>query len=311
MPTREISGSGVRWINLEKPKREEVMALAGHFPFHSLNIDDCLSKIQLTKVEEHDDYLFVILRFPVLCGGSGCTPSQVSFFVGRDYLVTVHDGSIGALNDLFASCEIKLKETGKFTQDGVGSLFYMIFSTIVNSLFPIMESLMDRLEDLEENVFSKTHESIYEITRLRRSIADVRRILSPIRRVIVEISDGIRRQTGDDLDLYFSDIHDRIEKIWELSETSREIIEIYKDTDYTLYQHRMNRAIVILTVISTLTAPAMVLGTIYGMNIVLPGSVLDEPWFFFGPYTTFIILVVLSLIPVAFMIVYFKRLGWL
>jgi len=129
--------------------------------------------------------------------------------------------------------------------------------------------------------------------------------------VIVEISDGIRRQTGDDLDLYFSDIHDRIEKIWELSETSREIIEIYKDTDYTLYQHRMNRAIVILTVISTLTAPAMVLGTIYGMNIILPGSALAEPWFFLGPYTTFIIIVLLSLMPAAFMIVYFKRLGWL
>lgn len=311
MPTREINSSGIRWINLEKPKREEVLGLTGHFPFHSLNIDDCMSKVQITKVEEHDDYLFVILRFPVLCEGSGCTPSQVSFFIGRDYLVTVHDGTIGALNDMFSKCEINFKETGKLAQDGVGALFLAIFRSIIDSTFPIMESLMDRLEDLEENVFSTDKNVLFEITRLRRSIADVRRILSPIRRVIVELSDGVRRQTGDDMDLYFSDVRDKIEKIWEVSETAKETIDIYKDTDYTLYQHRMNRAIVILTIISTATAPALILGTLYGMNIAMPGSVNGEAWLFLGPYTTLIILCIVMLVPAVFMIAYFKKLGWM
>jgi magnesium transporter len=307
---REIMCAGVRWIDLQKPTREEVMSLSDTFPFHHLNLEDCLSKIQLTKVERHKDHLFIVLRFPFLCEGIKCSASQVSFFIGRDYLITIQDGSVGALKDVFSECE-KSKKPIKPGLGGVGSLFYKILNAIIDSLFPIMEILMDNLENLEDLVYNPKKEALYETTKLRRSISDLRRLISPLRRVLGEIEIGVRDLTGDDLGIYFADLKDHLEKIWELSDTCMELVEIYKDTDYIVYQHRMNRALVILTVIFTATIPATTLGTFYGMNINLPGGITTGAWGFLGSYSTFWIILLVSLVPAFLMLLYFKRLGWL
>jgi magnesium transporter len=307
---REIKCAGVRWIDLEKPTREEVMSLSDAFPFHHLNLEDCLSKIQLTKVERYKSHLFMVLRFPFLCEGTKCSASQISFFLGKDYIVTIHDGAFGALKDVFSECEASKKPV-KHGLGGVGHLFYKILNAIIDSLFPIMESLMDNLEDLEDLVYSPKKETLLEITKLRRSISDLRRLISPLRRVIGEIENGVRDLTGDDMGIYFADLKDHVEKIWELSDTCMELVEIYKDTDFIIYQHRMNRALVILTVIFTATIPATILGTYYGMNINLPGGTETGALTFLGPYTTFYMILVLSLMPAFLMLLYFKRLGWI
>ncbi|MDI9644522.1 MAG: magnesium transporter CorA family protein [Candidatus Verstraetearchaeota archaeon] len=311
---RKLQCGDVVWIDLEKPKRDEVFGLSATFPFHPLNLEDCLSRTQLTKLERHENYLFLVVRFPVKCEGLKCSPSQISFFLGKEYLVTVHDGSLAAIKEVFTSCETLQKQNQKVTWDGVGSLFYTIMSKIVDSLFPVMEELMDRIEDLEDKIFSEQHDALFEVANLRRSVSDLRRILSPFRKVLSDISLGVSEVTGDDLRVYFDDIKDRIERVWELSETCKELVEIFKDTDFTLYQRRMNRALVILTVIFTITIPATIIGTFYGMNIPMPGSAVEptgELPVFLGPWTTFILVVVLSLLPAVAMLVYFKRIGWI
>ena len=256
---REITCAGVRWMDLEKPTREEVMSLSDTFPFHHLNLEDCLSKIQLTKVERYKDHLFIVLRFPFLCEGTKCSASQVSFFLGKDYIVTIHDGAVGVLKEVFSECE-KSKKPVKPSLGGVGPLFYKILNAIIDSLFPIMGSLMDDLEDLEDLAYSPKKEAMFEITRLRRSISDLRRLISPLRRVIGEIENGVRDLTGDDMGIYFADLKDHVEKIWELSDTCMEMVEIYKDTDFITYQHRMNRALVILTVHSARKPTVLTVG---------------------------------------------------
>ncbi|MCQ5376589.1 MAG: magnesium transporter CorA family protein [Candidatus Methanomethylicia archaeon] len=302
--------AGIRWVDIVKPTKEEVFALSKEFPFHALNLEDCISKIQLTKIEKHDDHLFIILRFPFACEKAGCSPTQISSFIGKDYLVTIHEASLGAINDVFSSCQSQIDETGEIKAKNVGSLFYWILSTIANTLFPLMESIMDRIEAVEDSVFDIKKPVLLEISRLRRSISDLRRILSPIKRIAPEISLGINEITGEDLTVYFNDLRDKIDKIWDLTDTAKEIIDIFKDTDFTLSQERMNRALVILTVIFTATIPATIIGTYYGMNIVLPGGLDAEPWTFLGPYTTLIVLSSLAILLAGIMLAYFKRLGW-
>lgn len=309
---KELRTEDLVWINLERPSREEVMSLANIFPFHVLSLEDTLSKRQLTKVESYRDYLFVILRFPKnICDKGGCQPTQVSFFVGKNFLVTIHDGTVEPINNLFSKCETQYKETGKFAPEGVGPLFYKILKEIINSIFPIMELLMKYLEDLEDDIFSVSKEALFEITNLRRATSDIRRLLSPLRGILSDIEKGISEQTGENLEIFFADLRDHIEKLWELSDMCRELVEIYKDTDFTLGQQRMNRALVILTVIFTITIPATIVGTFYGMNIPLPGDIETGPWTFFGPYTTFIIILLVSFLPAFFMLIYFKKLGWI
>jgi magnesium transporter len=307
---KEIKCAGVNWIDLENPAKADLMTLEIDYGFHALNLEDSLSKIQLTKVEQHKDYLFIILRFPVLCKSNQCVPTQIAFFVGKDYLITIHEKPIWVIDEIANSCQDMALEFGNLPPFGIGSLLYKIMDGIINSLFPIVENMMDRLEDVEESVFEEKRVVLFEVTRLRRGISDLRRITAPLRRVVNEIEIGIKGITGEDMGIYFADLRDHIEKIWELSDTAKEIVEIYKDTDFTLYQQRMNRALVYLTVIFTATIPASTIGTFYGMNVVLPGGLVDPPTFL-GPYTTFIIILLVSFVPAAVMLTYFKRIGWL
>ena len=307
---KEIKCAGVRWIDLENPSKGDLTTLEIDYGFHTLNLEDSLSKIQLTKVEQHKDYLFIILRFPVLCEDNKCMPTQIAFFVGKDYLITIHEKRIWVLDEIANSCEDMAIEYGKLPPFGIGSLLYKIMDGIINSLFPIVENMMDRLENMEESVFEEREVVLFKVTRLRRDISDLRRITAPLRRVINEIEFGVKGISGEDMSIYFADLRDHIEKIWELSENAKEIVDIYKDTDFTLYQQRMNRALVYLTVIFTATIPASTFGTFYGMNVVLPGGLVDPPTFL-GPYTTFIIILLVSFVPAAIMLTYFKRIGWL
>ncbi|MBC7121286.1 MAG: magnesium transporter CorA family protein [Candidatus Methanosuratus sp.] len=311
---RRLQCGEVVWIDLEKPKREDFDELGKMFPFHPLNLDDCMSRTQLTKLERHENHLFLVVRFPVKCENLGCSPSQISFFLGKNYLVTVHDGSIMAVKEVFKSCETLLAQNQKVMWDGVGSLFYTIISKIVDSIFPVMEELMDRIEDLEDKIFSGQHDALFEVANLRRGVSDLRRIISPFRKVVADVSIGVNEITGDDLKVYFDDVKDRMERIWELSETCKELVEIFKDTDFTLYQRRMNHALVILTVIFTITIPATIIGTFYGMNIPLPGSAVEFTEgmpSLLGPWTTFIFVLIFSFLPAVLMLAYFKKIGWM
>jgi magnesium transporter len=106
-------------------------------------------------------------------------------------------------------------------------------------------------------------------------------------------------------------VQDHIEKVYEALEEAKETVEIYKDTDYMLSQEKTNKILAVLTIVFTLSIPATVIGTFYGMNINLPGGSEAEPWTRLGPYTTLIFVLVVSSISAILMILYFRRLGWL
>lgn len=129
-----------------------------------------------------------------------------------------------------------------------------------------------------------------EVTLLRRKIADLRRIVFPMRRVLAELAREVNRFSNTDLTKYFSDIQDHVEKLWETLEACKETIEIYKDTHFMLSTEKSNKILAILTI------PYTVIGTIYGMNINLPGGIETGAWAFLGPYTTLIILLIVATI---------------
>ena len=132
-----------------------------------------------------------------------------------------------------------------------------------------------------------------------------------MKRVVAELAREVNRFSATDLTNYFSDIQDHVDKLWETLEACKETIEIYKDTDFMLNTEKTNKILAILTIIFTLTIPHTVVGTIYGMNINLPGGIETGAWVFLGPYTTLLILLVISTIPALVMFWYFRRLKWI
>jgi len=344
-----ITNNDLTWINIENPTRESMREILRYgYHFHELNIADCLSKIQIPKIDRYRDYIFVILHFPTTAnttssrhhstpqrdstiavitsrtrrrkhshGSSRITSlhlSQLSIFAGKNFLVTVHQGDLQPLNDLFHEC----KEGNTSKRDEImgktsGYLLHTIIDVLVDDLFHLLMKIVGNLQDIEEAVFDDRVEIVREISHLRRDITALRRIVFPLNRIVSEISsrDIQKLSEGEDLTEYYNDVEDHINKVLEVLESSRETIEIYKDTDFMLNTEKANQILAILTIVFTFSIPAAVVGTFYGMNINLPGGIETGPWTFLGTYTTLIIVLTISAASALVMYWYFHKVGWI
>ena len=306
-----ISYGGVTWVDVRNPTRKEIDLLAQDYPFHHLNLDDCISKIQLTKIDQHDDYLFILVHFPSYSTEEGDVVSnQISVFLGKDYLVSLHRGD-KRLTEMFEECKSHEAKRQAFMAKSALLLLYHVLDRLVDDLFPMLDKVMDYLDEIEDKVFDERVSAMLEVNRLRRRIGDLRRIVFPLRRLILDLATNAQQFTSHDLSAYYSDIKDHIEKAWETLEEAKETIEIYKDTDFSLSAEKSNKILAVLTIIFTLTIPIVTIGTIYGMNVKLPGGIETGAWTFFGPYTTFLILLLAGITPSTLMAWYFRRRGWL
>ena len=310
-----IEGKNFSWIDMQNPDRSDVEELAKKYNFNALNIEDSMTKSELPKLDSYDDHFFVILQFPPISPKVGMAKnSQLSIFFGKEFLVTVHQGDLKPLTSLVELCitgsdeQRKERLLGKST----GLLLHEITDMLVDDLLHTSRRIIANLDDLEDGVFDERKSVARSIALLRREINQLRRIANPLKRWVLEIANNVKRFTdeGEELGLFFDDVIDHIDKVIETLEESRETMEIYKDTDFVLSTEKTNKVLAVLTIIFTLAIPATVIGTFYGMNINLPGGA-DAQWMVFGEYTTFILVILASSIPVVLMFTYFRRLGWI
>ena len=310
-----IEGKNFSWIDMQNPDRSDVEELAKKYNFNALNIEDSMTKSELPKLDSYDDHFFVILQFPPISPKVGMAKnSQLSIFFGKEFLVTVHQGDLKPLTSLVELCitgsdeQRKERLLGKST----GLLLHEITDMLVDDLLHTSRRIIANLDDLEDGVFDERKSVARSIALLRREINQLRRIANPLKRWVLEIANNVKRFTdeGEELGLFFDDVIDHIDKVIETLEESRETMEIYKDTDFVLSTEKTNKVLAVLTIIFTLAIPATVIGTFYGMNINLPGGA-DAQWMVFGEYTTFILVILASSIPVVLVFTYFRRLGWI
>lgn len=306
-----ISSNGVLWTNIQKPTYSDMTVLGQKYPFHRLNLEDCLSKIQIPKIDRYQDHTFVILHFPTPDKEKGFLFSQLAIFIGTDYLVTIHHGDLKPLEELFAMCKIDERQRQVIMGKSAGYLLYKIIDTLVDDLLHILMKVVGNIDDIEDSVFDERISIPRQISLLRREITTLRRIVIPLRRTVVDLSKDVQRFSREDLAVYFKDVQDHIEKVYEALEEAKETVEIYKDTDFMLSNEKTNKILAVLTIVFTLSIPATVIGTFYGMNINLPGGTEIGPWDQLGIYTTLIFVLVASSVSALFMVLYFRRLGWL
>ncbi|MDH3276693.1 MAG: magnesium transporter CorA family protein [Nitrosopumilus sp.] len=309
-----IEGTRFSWIDVQNPDRTDVEELAKKYHFNSLNIEDCMTKFELPKLDSYSDHFFVILHFPPISPKVGITKnSQLSIFFGKNFLVTVHQGDLKPLVDLVDLCKTNSEPSRKERLFGKSSglLLHEIIDVLVDDLLHTSRRIIANLDEMEDGVFDETKSVARSIALLRREINKLRRIANPLKRFVLEMANNIKRfsDEGENLGLLFDDVIDHIDKVIETLEESRETMEIYKDTDFVLSTEKTNKVLAVLTIIFTLAIPATVIGTFYGMNIHLPGGI-DLEGGILGPYTSFIVIIIASAIPVVLMYSYFRKLGW-
>ena len=308
-----VQGKKFLWIDLQNPDRSDIEKLAETYHLNTLNIEDCMTKSEIPKLDSYNEHFFVILHFPSLLRQPGISRnSQLSIFIGRDFLITVHQGDLNPLVDLVNICKNNLDQHRKERIFGKSAeyLLHEIIDILVDELLHTSRKVIANLDDLEDEVFDEKISVARSIALLRREINVMRRIANPLKKFVLEIAKNIKKfSEEDDLSLYFDDVIDHIDKVIETLEESRETMEIYKDTDFMLSTEKTNKVLAALTIIFTFAIPGTVIGTFYGMNINLPGGI-DDKLLFLGPYTSFILIILASTIPVALMFIYFKKLGW-
>ncbi len=300
-----LTWNNLTWVNIEQPTERETEYLAQHYPFHPLDLDDCLSRIQRPKVDEYPDYLFLVFHFPVFNKEARVTtPSQLSVFIGKDYLITLHKGELKPLVKLFRECQIDEETLHENFSQGSGYLLYHITDRLVDYCLPILNKIGDNIERVEDAIFSqRMPRAIREISILRRDVISFRRIIWPMRAVIGSLKPRVHRFTDTDMAVYFDDMVDHVDKIWDGLDEYKEIIEGLNDTHDSLATNRTNEVMRMLTIIATVLLPITVVASIFGMNIPL------------GPFgdskLSFLYVFLICLAIIGGMLYFFRRQRWI
>jgi magnesium transporter len=302
----QIAWNGLTWVNIEKPTPREREYLAQNYPFHPLDLDDCLSRIQRPKIDEYEDYLFIVLHFPLYSKEARVVvPSQVSIFIGKDYLVTSHAGVLKPLVKLFRDCQLN-DEARQENMKSPGYLLYRITDRLVDYCLPITNKIMWNIEKVEDDVFNtRGRGTVREISILRRDIISFRRIIWPMRAVIATLERKTDPFTKEDMKVFWDDAVDHIDKIWDTLDECKEIIEGLKDTHDSLYSYRTNEVIRVLTIIATIMMPLTLVASVYGMNIPLPGGIEG------GSMLSFITILLVMVAAIGGMLLFFRRRHWI
>jgi magnesium transporter len=272
MPYDELTHKHRSWINITRPTPGDIARLGKAHPnFHPLDLEDCLSSIERPKIDDYDDYMFVVMHFPIWDPERRISrPSEVDFFVGTGYFVTVHDGELKPLAAFFEQCggseEVRSRYFGS-----AGLLLHTAIDRLVDYIFPILYKVDANIRHIEETMFDEDmRRTIVNTSLARRDIISLRRIIRPQVAIVHNLEQVERPFIHEGLDVYFGDILDHLKKARDIVEDNAEMIASLADTTDALASHRINEVMRILTVISVIMLPLSLIAGILGMNLPLP-----------------------------------------
>jgi magnesium transporter len=303
----ELQAAGLTWIHLTAPDTFNAGLLAERFGWHELDIEDIMSKRQRPKVDDYADegYLFVVLHFPVYDRAiQRLNAAELDVFIGPDYLVTLPNVELLPLTRLFRRCEEDEGFCEQLFSKGSGRVLYEALDDLFDYCFPILDKIGHKLDALEDDVFEgRSNEVVRDISNVKQEIISYRKIVKPERSTLRLLERHTERFLGEeDLDHYFDDIVDAAERIWDILDNYKEVIEALESTNESVISHRQNDVLRILTVFSVVLLPLTVITGFFGMNLNFPGF--GTAWAF---WTIF------GLMAAAFvgMIAFFRHKRWL
>lgn len=306
-----INGAGLRWVKIERPSSLEWSWLGENFDFHALDLEDVLSRNQRPKIDEYPDYLFIVLHFPVFDPAVGrLNEGELDIFVGADFLVTIPNRPLQPLDYLFERCSAQEELRDQLFGRGSGYLLYRIVDDGFDHCFPMLRKIGNKLDAIEEEMFGgHSQEVVRDISNAKQEIINFRKVIRPQRPVLRDLEGVKHRILAPELglEIYFDDIVDAHERIWDMLENYKEVVEALEDTNESVIGHRVNDILRVLTAISVIVLPLTMIASIFGMNVGLPGGG-DPPT---GSLTSFLVIIGVMLAILVGMAAYFRRRGWL
>jgi magnesium transporter len=299
-----VEHGGLRWFNIERPGPVDQAWLEEHFAFHQLDYEDVRSRNQRPKIDEYDEYLFIVLHFPVFDRQVGrLNTGELDIFVGPDFLITIPNVELQPVEYLFERCRTSEQAREELFSKGSGYLLYKVVDSSFDYCFPMLRKIGNKLDRLEEEIFEgRSQEVVRDLSNVKQEIINFRKIVRPERPVLRDLERTKQRYMAEDLEVYFDDIIDASERIWDMLENYKEVVEALEDTNESVLSHRLNDILRVLTVISVVLLPLTLIASIWGMNVRVPGQ---------GSIHAFWIIVGVMVVVLGGSISFFRHRNWL
>jgi magnesium transporter len=307
----ELHQDGLTWIHLEAPDHREAQMLADRFGWHPLDVEDVLSRRQRPKVDVYTEneaggYLFAVLHFPVYDASVGrLNAGELDVFVGPDYLITLPAVELKPVTRLFDRCRENDELRKQLFSRGSGRLLYEVLDDLYDYCFPILDKINLKLTQIDEEIDElgpRAKDRVRDIHKVKQEIISYRKIVRPQRPTLRMLERGVERFLPEELELYFDDIVDASERIWDLLDNYKEVVEALEGTNESLISHQQNDILYVLTIFSVVMLPLTFLTGLFGMNVQFPG---------FGTATGFFVTIGLMITTIVGMLGFFRWKRWL
>jgi magnesium transporter len=298
----EPENGAIVWIDLAAPTPDESRILTDVFRFHELAVEDALAEIHSPKAEDYPGFVYLVLHGIDFEAAAHCFAThEVDFFLGPNYLVTVHDSTSRSIERWRAVCP----RSPHVLKEGPAALLHRIVDVMVDNYEPEIDKIESRLEELEDQVFAHPRRRIVkDILEVKRDIGALRRVTMPQRDVIGRLARREFALIGDNVAYRFRDVYDHLVRYSEEALAMQDRVTGLLDAHLSSASHRLNEIMKVLTVISVIFMPLTVLTSLYGMNVrlpLLPGGEAMQFWWVIG----FVVAIVVAMLAL------FRRARWL
>lgn len=273
---QEARVMATRWVDLCAPGEAEFTILDQEFHFHPLAIEDCRHFNQRSKVEAYDGYLFISLTRPLFTvGQEEMEAEEIQVFLGPDYLVTVHDRPSSIIDQV----RVRYAQEERSSRCSPDFVLHTLADLLVDSYFPILEEIEDEIDRLEDDVLvSLSQKTISRIFALKQTLIYLRKLAGPLREVMNTLSSQRFPLISEPAAFYFRDLYDHLVRIYEMIETSRDLLSNVLDAYLSTVNNRLSEVMKRLTLVATVFMPLSFIVGFGGMNFTqIP---FDQLWAF-------------------------------
>jgi magnesium transporter len=300
----ELNAQGLTWVHVTAPDQEVATELAARFGWHPLDVEDILSKRQRPKVDDYPEYLFAVLHFPWYDSAvQRLNAAELDIVLGPDYLVTMPNVPLLPVDRLFNRCAEDEEFREELFSKGSGRLLYEVLDDLFDYCFPILDKIAHKLDKIEDDIHEvRSEELVRDISNVKQEIISYRKIMKPQRPTLRVLERKVERFLPEDLELYFDDIVDASERIWDVLDNYKEVVEALEDTNESVIAHRHNDVLRVLTVFSVILLPLTLIASLFGMNVAYPGE---------GTHAAFWVIVAIMVLTIFAMLGFFRWKRWL
>ncbi len=259
---------GLLWVDLESPDEFESDTLVEIFNFHPLAVEDCIAEHSEPKIDDYEEYLFLVVHALTRVQGDKqqeLSTIDLNLFLGPNYVVTFHKSPIISVTQDIA--KVQQKAPG-IMSSGADLLAHTILDHLVDRYLPVMYRYEEEVDDLEKEIFSasSTQENLERLLQLKQDISTLKRIVSPQRDTLYFLTRNAGHLIREQNLIYFRDISDHLFKISSLAVGMHDHLTSMLEVYFSFQSNELNESMRRLTILATLTMPAVVIASIYGMN---------------------------------------------